>query len=122
MTSHPTTLDILAFAIADDAARTDIELYCAVEYDADLRPWYDISRVLYDGNDPDTVADIQRSADYLRRRGLLEPVSAIEPHIVGFVGYTAAASANANTFGPTDAIAAAREINAGVAALVAAEG
>lgn len=102
----------LAHAIAYQAARSDIEIYCAGDPVTDSGPhWFDLDHVVYDGNDEQTVADVRRAADYLRLRGLLVSRSEAEPNIVRFLPEPGAATtprarrpfdiaeANAATFG-----------------------
>lgn len=61
----------LGFEIADDAARSEIEVY-APERIISGRRWYDVSpAALAATDDPLFVEDIPRSVEYLGLRGLL---------------------------------------------------
>lgn len=77
-----------AFAVADHAARSDIELYARCFYD-DLGPVYDTTRFQDIGGSPDDLAVIDRALKYIELRGDVWPWSLKRqidaPHLVRFV-------------------------------------
>jgi hypothetical protein len=58
---------VLAFAIADDQAASEIECGCDPTTDADHRRWYDVST-----SDEIDTPDVERAVRYLTLRGQLQ--------------------------------------------------
>ena len=80
----------LAVEIADSAARSDVEIYCAhVRTDGEpggktYRHWYDTQQLDDIVIEPVPKAGIDQAVRYLDMRGLLMRDSD-EPHVVSFV-------------------------------------
>lgn len=62
-----TTIE-LAIAIADDAARSDIECLALADTDTHGRPIYDVSLAAW-GADQRNLDTVKRAARYIERRG-----------------------------------------------------
>lgn len=76
----------LALQIADDAARSDIEMFCA-RVDFQERTWWNTNELEH-GVLPPARAWVDRAARYLAERGRLVR-NASHPHLVRFFGVPA---------------------------------
>lgn len=74
-------INALAFQLADESARSDIEVYCVEERDQHGASWYDTRKVI-DGFDR---RFIDRALQYLDLRGGMRRHSK-KPHLVTFAG------------------------------------
>ncbi|MGO1072291.1 hypothetical protein [Lysobacter sp. CA199] len=73
------TVESLAFSIADESARADIETMCPYQYDASGRPWFDTTLV----TDVDDRPYVEAALQYLILRDLIQ-LSPQSPNLVGF--------------------------------------
>lgn len=72
-------LDALAHEIAYYSARSDIEVFCDGEYSLGAKPWFDTAQIVYDRDEPETLATVSRAERYLEGRGLLARWPGSEP-------------------------------------------
>lgn len=63
----------LAMQIADETARSDVEIYAGVVIDADDVRWYDLKRPADAEDPPEDLAKANRAIAYINARGPIFP-------------------------------------------------